>query len=92
MKLSDKAIQRLVYSIFKELKADKAVIFKENEEAVIAKANEIIRQDFARELALDREVNQMMDDLERKNPGGFERYKMFPMLKKRLAKEKGIIL
>jgi hypothetical protein len=34
----------------------------------------------------------MMDDLERQNPGGFQRFKMFPMLKRRLAKEKGIIL
>lgn len=92
MKLSDKAIQRLVYSIFKEFKADNVITFKEKEEAVVHRAQEIIKADFARERALDQEVNSMMDDLERKNPGAFERYKMFPMLKKRLAKEKGIIL
>lgn len=92
MKLSQKAVERLVQSIFKELKADKAVIFKEKEETVIARASEVIRQDLAREHALDQEVNKMMDDLERKNPGEFQRFKMFPMLKKRLAKEKGIIL
>jgi len=41
---------------------------------------------------LDVEVNRLMDDLERQNPGEFQRFKMFPLLKKRLAKEKGIIL
>jgi hypothetical protein len=45
-----------------------------------------------KESDLDHEVNRMMDELERQNPGEFQRYKMFPMLKKRLAKEKGIIL
>ena len=52
----------------------------------------IIKADYNRERELDQEVNKMMDDLERKNPGEFQRYIMFPMLKKRLAKEKGIIL
>ena len=41
---------------------------------------------------LDAEVNRMMDDLEKQSSGEFQRYKMFPMLKKRLAKEKKIIL
>ena len=52
----------------------------------------IVNDDFRKEDELDREVNKMLDDLERKNPGEFQRFKMFPMLKKRLAKEKGMIL
>lgn len=74
------------------MKDQKCIEFKVKEEQVLERVVEVIRQDFQREAELDQEVNKMMDDLERQNPGGFQRYKMFPMLKKRLAKEKGIIL
>ena len=83
----------MVTAIFTGLKEQNAIEqFKEKEEAVLERAFAIIKADFDREAALDREVNRMMDDLERQNPGEFQRFKMFPMLKKRLAKEKGIIL
>ena len=92
MRLTDKQIKRLVETILDELKAQKIVTFKESEEKVLQRSIEIIKGDFQREAQLDIQVNKMMDDLERQNPGSFERYKMFPLLKKRLAKEKGIIL
>lgn len=92
MKIHDKLSQRLVKSVFRALKEQNIVTFKDKEDAVIAKATAYIQAEFTREQQLDSEVQRMMDDLERQNPGSFERYKMFPMLKKRLAKEKGIIL
>ena len=92
MKISDKQIQRMAQAILKGLKEQQVITFKEKEDVVAERAAAIIRADFAREQELDREVNRMMDDLERQTPEGFQRYKMFPMLKKRLAKEKGIIL
>jgi len=92
MKTTDKQIRRMAESILHSLKEQKVIQFKEKEEVVLDRAMAIIRADFNRELELDREVNRMMDDLERQNPGEFQRYKMFPMLKKRLAKEKGIVL
>jgi hypothetical protein len=92
MKVSDKVIHRMVHSVFKALKEQNTVTFKEKEDKVFRRACEIIMNDFNREAQLDVEVNKMMDDLERQNTGEFQRYKMFPMLKKRLAKEKGIIL
>jgi len=92
MKMNDRQIRRVAQSILKGLKEQKVIQFKEKEEAVLARAEDYIRGDFQREAQLDQEVNKMMDDLERKNPGEFQRYLMFPMLKKRLAKEKKIIL
>ena len=44
------------------------------------------------EMNLDREVNQMLDQLERTNGGEFQRFKMYPILKQKLAKEKKVIL
>jgi hypothetical protein len=92
MKISEKQMKRMAEAILKGLKEQKVVQFKEKEDAVLERASALIRADFHREAELDREVNRMMDDLERQNQGEFQRYKMFPMLKRRLAKEKGIIL
>lgn len=82
----------MAVAIFTRLKEQKVVEFKSTESEVLERAVQLIQADFQRELELDREVNRMMDDLERKNSGEFQRYKMFPLLKRRLAKEKGIIL
>ncbi len=82
----------MVRKIFDELKIQNAIEFKESEEKVFKKAVAYVQDDFAKEAALDVEVNKMMDTLEKKNPGQFERYKMFPLLKKRMAQEKGIVL
>ena len=92
MGLTDRQIDRLAGAILKKLEGQKQVIYKELEDKVLHRAVEIIRADFERERQLDEEVNKMIDDLERQNPGSFQPYKMFPLLKKRLAKEKGIIL
>lgn len=85
-------MKRMAEAIVRGLKEQKVVTFKDKEDVVIEKALAYIKSDYHREAELDREVNRMMDDLERQNQGEFQRYKMFPMLKKRLAKEKGIVL
>jgi len=92
MMMTDKQIQRMVKLVFDELKEHNVVTFKEKEEQVYQRALNLVKNDFLHEKDLDEEVNKMMDDLERQNPGSFQRYKMFPLLKKRLAKEKGIVL
>ena len=92
MKVTEKQMKRMAEAILRGLKEQKVIQFKEKEDVVVERAAAMIRADYQRERELDQEVNRMMDDLERQNPGEFQRYKMFPMLKKRLAKEKGIIL
>lgn len=92
MRLGNKQIRRMVSLVLKGLKEHEVVTFKQEEEIVFNRACELVLNNFKEERNLDQEVNLMMDDLESKNPGGFERYKMFPLLKKRLAKQKGIIL
>ncbi len=74
------------------MKAQNCIQLKVKESEVLERIAKVIRSDFERESQLDQDVHKMMDDLERQNPGGFQRYKMFPLLKKRLAKEKGIVL
>ena len=92
MKWTEKQIQSLVKSMFKSWKDQDLVQFKVSEDKAFEKAISLIKEEFQKERDLEGEVNKLMDDLELKNPGSFERYKMFPLLKKRLAKEKGLVL
>lgn len=92
MKISDKILNRLIHHVFRELKSNNVITFKEKEEKVADRALQVLKKDLAREAELDAEVHRMLDDIERQNPGEFQRFKMFPLLKKRLAKEKGVVL
>lgn len=92
MKLSEKQMERLVRFVFNDLKGKNIIQFKDKEEKVFDRALALVKAEFQKEIDLDAEVHRMMDQLEQQNAGEFERYKMFPLLKKKLAKDKGIIL
>ena len=63
-----------------------------SQEAILAEIKGVVREEMDKEAELETEANRIMDDLEQKSGQAFERYKMFPMLKEKLAKKKGIIL
>lgn len=92
MKLSPTQIDRLVRNVFDKLKEKNLIQFKASEGDVFKRAIELVTADFKKEDDLTIEVNRMLDDLEKQNPGGFERRKMFGLLKQKLAKQKGIVL
>lgn len=92
MKLQPTQIDRLVRNVFDRLKEQELVEFKKPEKEVFDRAVALVTADFRREDDLVKEVYQMMDELEKQSPGGFDRRKMFPLLKARLAKQKGIVL
>lgn len=92
MKLTPLQMQKLVEKVFEAWKQNNVIVFKEDEKKVFARALEVIKADYQRETDLDREVNQMLDQLEKSNSGEFQRYKMYPILKQKLAKERKIIL
>jgi hypothetical protein len=92
MKLTPNQIQLLAEKILDHWKKQNLIEFKVDEKKVLARAAAIIQEDYDRETQLDRDVNAMLDQLERTNSGEFERYKMYPILKKKLAKERKLIL
>jgi hypothetical protein len=92
MRLSPLQIQKLTEKVFEVWKKQNVVIFKEDEKKAFARALEAVKADYRRESQLEQEVNKMLDDLERTNSGEFQRYKMFPLLKQKLAKERKIVL
>jgi len=85
-------MQKLVEKVFEHWKKNNVLVFKEDEKKVMARALEAIKADYQQEAQLDQDVNKMLDQLERTNSGEFQRYKMYPILKQKLAKERKIIL
>lgn len=92
MKLNSTQIHRLSEIIFNEWKKSSLIQFKVDEKLILKKIVEIIQADYQREADLDKEVFQMVEQLEKSHGGEFQRYKMIPLLKQKLAKERKIIL
>lgn len=92
MRISTPQIEHLVRLIFQQWKQANLVTFKESEEKVFQRAVKALQDEVQKELNLDAEVNRMLDELERTHAGEFQRFKMYPILKQKLAKEKKIVL
>lgn len=92
MKWTRLQIERCVRRVLGELKSHSVLIPKVPEDKIFTRAVELIQKEFDKERELEKEAHQIVDDLEKKNAGGFERHKMFLMVKKKLAKEKKVVL
>lgn len=75
----------------KFLSEDSRLQLKEGEEQVRKELEQEIQENFSQEKQLIEEAYQMMEALEQQGQS-FDRQKIFPMLKKQLAKKKGIVL
>ncbi len=82
----------LSHLIFEEWKKTDLVKWKANEKEIAKNIHLILLEDLNKEKELEKEVSQMLDELEQTHAGQFDRYKMYPLLKKKMAKKKGIIL
>jgi hypothetical protein len=90
--MSKSQIDKMIRKVFDELKSNNLVTFKTPEDKTFKRAVELVEKEFEAEAALDKEVHRMLDDLEKQNPNGFQRGKMFHMLKRKLAEQKGLVL
>ena len=92
MKLTQNHIDSLVRRVLLGLEQKKLVTFNKSKEAILARGKEIIMKDLDKEAQLEQEVMRMLDDIEKQQTDQFERHRMFKMLKKKVAEERGIIL
>lgn len=92
MKLTTSQIQRLSEKIFNQWKSQNLMTLKVDEKVVLKTIVDTITADYMREEKLEQDVQALMDQMEREHEGQFQRHKMFPMLKQKLAKERKIIL
>ncbi len=92
MKLTTSQIQRLSEKIFNQWKSQNLMTLKVDEKIVLKTIVDTITADYLREQSLEQDVHALMDQMEREHEGQFQRHRMFPMLKQKLAKERKIIL
>ena len=92
MKLTPGQMQVLAQKVMDHWKKQNLVTFKTDEKIVLTRILDVIKGELQKEADLEKEVNKMLDQLERTNAGEFQRYKMYPILKQKLAKERKVIL
>lgn len=92
MKLTPTQLQHIVERVFKHWKMKNIATFKEDEKKVLQRGIEILKEELQKETDLDREVTKKLDELEKTNPGEFQRHKMFHLMKSKLAKERKVVL
>lgn len=91
MKLSQNQIQRLVQHLFAEIKSSNVIELKAEDAVIKSTILAVIQKNIEEESKIDQLVEGMMDQLERQNQE-FQRHKMFPLLKKKLAEQRGFVL
>lgn len=92
MKLTASQIQAVAEKVLDQWKKNHIIEFKDDEKKVLARMVEILKMDYQKELDLEKEVQGMIEELERTHQGEFQKYKMYPILKQKLAKERKVIL
>ncbi len=92
MRLNTFQIESLGKKIINELGEKNVLTFREGKDEAIRRAIEIIAEDYDSEKELESEVNKALDKLEAQGTEGFDRHKMFKMMKRKLADEKRMVL
>lgn len=91
MNKNDLVALRISELVVKTLIKDPRIQLKKEEELIRKEIEQEIQENFKQEKELIEEVYQMMEALENQGQT-FDRQKIFPMLKKQIAKKKGIVL
>lgn len=92
MKLTTLQLQAIATKVLESWKKQNIVVMKDDEKKILNRMVDVLKADYQKELDLETDVNKMLDQLERTNSGEFQRYKMYPLIRKQLAKERKIIL
>lgn len=92
MRLSQNQLLRIAHYVVKQVHESMAIEPKVDDDLIKKTTVDILKKNLEEEAALEREVEAMLNQLEQQNPGAFERYKMYPLLKKKLAEQKGFVL
>lgn len=91
MKWNDMFSLRLSEIVAKHIQSDKGIKLLVEEKSLQDSITGVIDSNFQEEKDLNKEVEKLMDDLEDQGES-FERHKMRPLIKSRLAKKRGFVL
>jgi hypothetical protein len=93
LKIREEDLQRVCKTILSRWKEKGMIRPKVAEDVLLAKMTGEVRKDFQREVALDREVEALLEKHSRElSQSQANAHLMFQKIKDRLAKERGIVL
>jgi len=93
LKIREEDLQRVCKTILSRWKEKGMIRPKAAEDVLLAKMIGEVRKDFQREVALDREVEALMEKHSREmSQSQASSHVLFQKIKDRLAKERGIVL
>lgn len=94
MKVKSEQIERLVDQLMKAYRAHDLMIAKARDNEIRAKIKEIVTQNFEEEEAIEEEARRMLASHagEVKQVKEMDSYKMFVLIKQKLAHKRGFIL
>lgn len=91
MKLSNHQLEVMINRVFQYWKQKNIATFKVDEKVAFQRAMEVLKNEYEIEKKIEDEAKDMVQKLEQQNPD-IEPHKMFLMIKKKLAKDKGVVL
>ncbi|MFA5516957.1 MAG: DUF507 family protein [Desulfuromonadales bacterium] len=92
MRFTDEQIRRLADRLLAAMVEKGGVRLKTERPQALARIEAIIRGNLGQEQSLDEEARELMEKHLSQAPPGMDRQKLFLMIKKKLAEEKGIPL
>lgn len=91
MKLKPEQIERLVDELLKDYRSKELIVLKAEEAVIRGKIKEIVTRNFQEEEAIEEEARKMLA-----NHAGavreMDHYKMFLLIKQKIAQKKGFVL
>lgn len=92
MRLKPAQVKAICQKILVDLRTKQLVILKKNDTEVLAKMEEVFSADLRIEDDINREAQKLLDQYAAQMGSGFDREKMFAMIKKQLVKDKKVVI
>lgn len=92
MKIKQEEVQRVCRLVLEKLKEKKLIMLKSKENTVYEALVATFIKNLHEEEVLDRKAEEILEENTPEDQPGFDRQKMFLMIKRKLAKEKGFVL
>jgi hypothetical protein len=94
MKIKPELVDRLADQLWRAYRAKELIVLKADEAKIRAKISEIVTRNFQEEEAIEEEARRTLAShaAEVKQAGEADPYKMFLLIKQKLAQKRGFVL
>lgn len=92
MKLTELQKKRLAEHVLLALEEKASITYKVPREKVHERLVQEIQRNISEEMEIEAQTHRHLDKLEKTHGGEFQRYKMFPLVKRKVAEERGFVL